>query len=357
MVDYLAAFITGLTTGGLSCLAVQGGLLTSSIARQVEKDVQHSISSKAGKKGRQSDGALADGMTQNARSATAILVFLFAKLGVYTGLGLLMGWIGSAFQFTPVMRGWFQFAIGIFMLGNALRMLNVHPIFRYFSFEPPSFVTRFIRRTARNSRDDFITPAFLGLLTVFIPCGVTQAILALALGTGNAVQGAMLMFAFTLGTSPVFFILAYLFTRLGARLERGFLVLTAVLVLVLGLVSVDSGLNLLGSPVSITRLIAPDSTQQASLNVADETAVVRIHVENARYSPNVIYTQAGVPIRLELVTDNVHSCTRAFTIPALDIAKLLPATGTEVVEIPPQKAGKLTFTCSMGMYTGEIVFQ
>src|SRR5574342_121073 len=39
------AFITGLTTGGLSCLAVQGGLLASSLAHQIEQDylaqVQH----------------------------------------------------------------------------------------------------------------------------------------------------------------------------------------------------------------------------------------------------------------------------------------------------------------------------
>src|SRR5215213_10103193 len=32
------AFITGLTTGGLSCLAVQGGLLASSQAHQIEQD-------------------------------------------------------------------------------------------------------------------------------------------------------------------------------------------------------------------------------------------------------------------------------------------------------------------------------
>src|SRR6185369_10947264 len=32
------AFITGLTTGGLSCLAVQGGLLASSLAHQIEQD-------------------------------------------------------------------------------------------------------------------------------------------------------------------------------------------------------------------------------------------------------------------------------------------------------------------------------
>ena len=31
----VVAFITGITTGGLSCLAVQGGLLASSLAHQI----------------------------------------------------------------------------------------------------------------------------------------------------------------------------------------------------------------------------------------------------------------------------------------------------------------------------------
>ncbi len=35
----LIAFITGLTTGGLSCLAIQGGLLTASLANQLEQDM------------------------------------------------------------------------------------------------------------------------------------------------------------------------------------------------------------------------------------------------------------------------------------------------------------------------------
>ncbi|TLN24299.1 hypothetical protein FDZ74_02975 [bacterium] len=356
MVDYLTAFITGLTTGGLSCLAVQGGLLTSSITRQVEKDVEQSIAAKAAKKGRQNVQAGA-GSTQNGRSAAAIAVFLLTKLAAYTAMGFLLGWLGSAFQLTPAMRGWFQLIIGVFLLGNALRMFNVHPIFRYFSFEPPSFITRYIRRTARNSQGDFLTPAFLGLLTVFIPCGVTQSIMALALSTGSPLQGALLMFAFTLGTSPVFFVLAYLFTSLGSKLERGFLVVTAVLVLILSLVSMDSGLNLLGSPLSISRLVAPISAQQNDLAANPASDVIQINVENGRYSPNVVYAKAGVPVRLELVTDNTQSCTRAFTIPALDVAKILPKSGTTVVEIPSQKAGEMSFTCSMGMYSGVIIFQ
>src|SRR5215207_10642340 len=38
MSQLIVAFITGLTTGGLSCLAVQGGLLASSLAHQIEQD-------------------------------------------------------------------------------------------------------------------------------------------------------------------------------------------------------------------------------------------------------------------------------------------------------------------------------
>ena len=39
MTSLLVAFITGFTTGGLSCMAVQGGLLASSLANQIEKDL------------------------------------------------------------------------------------------------------------------------------------------------------------------------------------------------------------------------------------------------------------------------------------------------------------------------------
>ena len=39
MNQLIVAFITGLTTGGLSCLAVQGGLLTSSLEQQGIKQV------------------------------------------------------------------------------------------------------------------------------------------------------------------------------------------------------------------------------------------------------------------------------------------------------------------------------
>ena len=89
------------------------------------------------------------------------MLFLAAKLVAYTLLGFLLGLLGSVLQLTATLRAVLQFTIGLFMVGTALRILNVHPIFRYFVLEPPSAVTRFIRRKAKDEASA-VTPLFLG---------------------------------------------------------------------------------------------------------------------------------------------------------------------------------------------------
>lgn len=348
------AFITGITTGGLSCLAVQGGLLASSLAYQIEQDYAGHVVSR-GKKANQN--------VVHTNTALPIFLFLVAKLVAYTLLGALLGWLGSYLTLSPVTRAILMIAVGLFMVGNALRMFNIHPIFRYFSIEPPKFITRYIRKTAKGT--DTATPIFLGLLTVFIPCGVTQAMMATALGTGSIAMGAALMFAFTLGTSPVFFIVAYLTTELGSRLEKFFMRFVAVLVLILGFVTLNGGLNVLGSPLSfqnLTRNWFPANS--GSMPVADSPqpaasgGEITLQVENEGYFPTTLKAPANQSLTLNLITNETYSCARDFVIPALDFYELLPDTGTVQVNIPAQKAGStLLFTCSMGMYTGQIIFE
>src|SRR5512145_3099124 len=287
----MVAFITGLTTGGLSCLAVQGGLLASSLVHQIEQDFleQSTHQTKRGKKSH-----------PQKRSSTAlpILLFLVAKIVAYTLLGILLGWLGSFLTLSPLTRAFLMIAIGVFMVGNALRMFNVHPIFRYFSVEPPKFITRYIRRTSKGT--DTFTPLFLGALTVFIPCGVTQAMMAAALATGSPLTGAAMMFAFTLGTSPVFFIVAYLTTELGARLEKFFMRFVAAVVLVLGLVTLESGLNVMGSPLSVqnmARSLLPSGGESAPETAAAAPAAANgelvLQVENEGYFPQTLKAPAG----------------------------------------------------------------
>jgi sulfite exporter TauE/SafE len=357
MSQLMVAFVTGLTTGGLSCLAVQGGLLAGTLAHQIEEDyTQQAVQKKTSRKNKTQTPV-------RTNAALPILLFLGAKIVAYTLLGALLGLLGSYLSLSPTTRAILMIAIGVFMVGNALRMFNVHPIFRYFSFEPPKFITRYIRRTAKGT--DNLTPLFLGALTVFIPCGVTQAMMAVALGTGSAVMGAALMFAFTLGTSPVFFVIAYLTTELGSRMEKYFMRFVAVVVLVLGLVTVNGGLNILGSPLSfqnMTRGLVPSVDASASRTGSSAPVAANgeliLQVENDGYFPQTLKAPAAQDVTLNLVTNKTYSCSRDFVIPALNFYQLLPDTGTVQVSIPAQEKGsKLYFTCSMGMYTGQIVFE
>ncbi len=400
MTEIFLAFITGLTTGGLSCLAVQGGLLASSLAYQLEQDITPSSP---------------DGKPNQPRVALPILLFLAAKLVAYTILGFFLGMLGSVLQLTPLSRAILFIAIGIFMIGNALRMFNVHPIFRYFVFEPPSFITRYIRRRSKSGATWF-TPLFLGTLTVLIPCGVTQAMMAVALGSGSPAFGAAVMFSFILGTTPVFFSLAYFAAKLGARMEKAFMRVVAIVLLILGIFSIDSGLNLMGSPYSFGNLrrvllpagvlsqaslvgaepvqaaaptadaddgvgfgkpcgcgmmnrsglrqqgpaaqATPQSNAAAAATQAPGAAALTLNARNDGYQPADIRAPANTPLTLNVVTENTVSCSRAFVIPALNVEVLLPETGTTPINIPAQKPGTvMRFSCSMGMYTGQITFE
>lgn len=366
MVNLLVAFITGLTTGGLSCLAVQGGLLASSLSHQIEKDIQNQLPKTRKERRKRRNAAQKSGQT-----AAPIAAFLAAKLLAYTLLGYLLGLAGQMFQLSPVSRAIFQIAIGIFMLGTALRMLNVHPFFRHFVIEPPAFLRRKLRKAAANgSESPLAAPLFLGFLTVLIPCGVTQAMMAVALATGDPLQGAALMFAFTLGTSPVFFAVTYFAARLGKKLEKSFNRVAAVIILVLAIVTIDSGITLAGSPVSLSRwaggifdpssqvIAAPAGMMNTDGSVAEgDGTIVTINVKNGGYEPAVVHAKAGTAVTLRFVSNKVRSCSLALIIPALDVFEILDPTGVREINVPAQEAGtRMPYSCSMGMYSGTIVF-
>src|SRR3990172_7330022 len=98
--DLGVVFITGLTVGGLTCLAVQGGLLASVIAAREEEEVEKGVN------------------TRNTVFPT--LAFLVAKLVAYTLLGFLLGAFGSAIGINQKVQIIMQAAAGIYMVAIAL---------------------------------------------------------------------------------------------------------------------------------------------------------------------------------------------------------------------------------------------
>lgn len=317
------ALITGLTTGGISCFAVQGGLLASSLAQSGPLE-------KVGK----SDKYIHVG------------VFIFFKLLAYSLLGLILGLIGSSFVIAPRIQAVFQFLVALFLLATAGRLLNLHPVFRYFVIQPPTFIYRFAKKHSQT--ESFFAPAFLGLLTILLPCGVTQAMMLVAIASGSPLLGAGIMFAFVLGTSPVFFLLGAVSVEMLKK--KAFAVIAAVVILILGLISLNSGLALWGSSFTFQNLFQGRSGTSANINRGIQE--VTINITPRGYLADVTTLKVGVPVRLKLVTNSVYSCARSFSIPSLNIVKNMPATGTEVIKFIPKKVGRITYTCTMGMYTG-----
>jgi len=328
-------FLTGLTTGGLTCLALQGGLLATAIAAQRDTQI-------TGIKG--------------ALLPTAI--FLAAKIVAYTLVGFLLGLFGSFFQLSITTQVIIQFLVGTFMIVTALRMLDVHPLFRRFVLTPPKAVFKLMRNNAKSG--SYFSPLILGLATVFLPCGTTQAMEIQAIGAGNAIMGAAIMLAFTLGTAPLFFVLGSVATQFSRSLEKYVYPVAAGLVLILGIMAIDNGLTLSGSDftlkkfwASATQMNTPVLGTTSIINGQKQTAAVSVYATG--YKPDRISVKPDLPITLNIITNKTQGCTRGITFPKLGIQKLLPETGTTAIELPPLKKGeKLAFTCSMGMYPGTI---
>ena len=341
-VNLLVAFLTGLTAGGVGCLATQSGLLAGSLSRHFER---HS-----------------PGEASRPRVGRTISLFLIAKLIAYTILGLLLGGFGSFLQLTPRVRAFLMIAVGGFIAGNGLRMLGVHPVFRWFVFEAPHAVTRLVRRTSKNGGASPVTPIILGTMTVLLPCGISQAMMAAALGSGDPLQGGALLFAFTLGTTPLFFSVAYCAGRLGAVLEARCTKVVATILLGLGLVSIVHGLNLAGLPVSFPYAAegsASESVPRASVSTrGSENGVGRtIAVSDDEFKPKVLHLPADRQVTLVWATRDTSCCGRSVVVPGLDYMVFLPPTGRVPMTIAPQKPGTILFySCATGRNTGRLIF-
>ncbi len=333
-------FLTGLLTGGLTCLAVQGGLLASSIAQREEERLKEKAKS---------------------GHALPILAFLVAKLVAYTLLGFLLGWFGSLFQLTLTVRVIIQFVVVVFMFGTAFNLLDLHPIFRYFVIQPPKFLTRMVRKQSKSA--DFFGPAILGGFTVFIPCGTTQAMMALAIASGNPGLGALTMFLFILGTTPLFFILGYFATKLGDVLHQKFMKIAAIFILILAFYNLDGALALTGTPYTFSNMWSKtvcfftlcdiQGGNQGKQEVATDKPV--IDITSFGYSPNEITVKANSSISLKVENTGGNGCIQAFTIPSLGLQRVIPVGGSELFTFNSGAKGQqIPFMCSMGMYRGVI---
>ncbi len=327
-------FLTGLTTGGLSCLAVQGGLLVSLVANLKTK---------------QSNSRL------DFLDWLPVVMFLGSKAAAYTVLGLLLGLFGSKISLNLTVSAIFQVFTALFMFGTAMNLLNVHPIFRYLTITPPRFVRRLFKSTKQG--EALFTPMILGTMTILIPCGVTQAMEVLAINSGNPLQGALIMLFFVLGTVPLFILFGLSTARFSEAWQSSFSRVASVLLIVFSLYIFNSSLILFNSPLTLASITRPvtwffSDERFSQANAQPLTNKVTISINNSGYSPRYFRVKAGQPVELTLISNNVRSCALSFVFKAFNLRAVLAPTDKKTFTFTPTKPGRYTYSCSMGMYSG-----
>lgn len=343
--NLLAVLVTGLFAGGVSCAAVQGGLLAALITRQ------HAARGDAGGSAASETGSWTQRLADDLAPVGG---FLAGKLAAHAALGAALGALGSVVQLSIHARTGLQIGAGLLVITFGLAQLGV-PGFRRIVITPPASWTRIVRGRARSQTA--LAPALLGVATILLPCGVTLSVEALALASGSPWQGAAIMAVFVAGTSPLFAILGYA-ARKAAGLWQGRLVAaTGVAVIAMGLYTLNGGLELAGSPLAASRISGAFSGTTA---VADASATsvtnghqqVVITASESGYSPRITKITAGLPTTLIVHSEGASGCVRGFVIK--DNETVLPETGDTRIDLGTPTKGDLSYACGMGMFTGTI---
>jgi sulfite exporter TauE/SafE/plastocyanin domain-containing protein len=272
------------------------------------------------------------------------------RLISYTAVGVIVGALGSVITISGRFQGAVQFVAGIFMVIMGINMLGLFTALRRFVPQMPKIFTQKIegQKTGRG-------PLVVGFLNGFMPCGPLQAMQLYALSAGSPIKGGISMFLFCAGTIPLMFALGTASSVLsgvkGQAFSRRVMQIGAVLVAALGLIMFSNGWSLSGHSVKqVSAESAGNDFIKASKNGVQ---VVNSALQPGRYP--AITVKQGVPVSwiINAPPGSINGCNNRMIIREYGIQHAFKY-GDNVIEFIPVKAGKLRYSCWMGMIKSTI---
>lgn len=209
---YLMAFVGGLA-GSLHCIGMCG-VFPTSLARTGGAD------------------ALRRQLLYNAGRLNT-LAFVGALSGAFGAAVAATGPFRTAERVLAVAAGTLMVAIGLEMLGLVGR----------FSARAAALTQRTLTRWLSGvlASPSPAAPLALGIFNAFLPCQLIYAFAARAAATASALDGALLMLAFGLGTIPAMLTLGMTRVLAGPRVRLQLSRVSGVLVIVFGIVTLLRG--------------------------------------------------------------------------------------------------------------------
>ncbi len=197
-------------------------------------------------------GAVAAVATQRGASSGASVfarhgLYQLGRLVAYLVLGALAGQVGAWLNVWSSGTGWQRLGAWVSFVVMALWAVTViapsvtawwrqrRPDVASSRLAGGTRVGGFSRVVALAARlPSSLRAGLLGLATGLLPCGWLYGFVAMAVGTGSALSGALLLGAFWLGAVPVLSGASVLVSRLGARARGLYPAVAALVLLVVG---------------------------------------------------------------------------------------------------------------------------
>ena len=326
--DWMSAFPVARAGMSLGMLLVLG-LMTSLHCVAMCGGINIAQSASAAQKGR--------------RPARANLMYNLGRVISYTVIGGVVGALGMAISISSSVKACIQIAAAAFMLIMALNLLGGFAWLRRFTLSMPKGLSqRILGRSAGHS--SFI----IGLANGLMPCGPLQSMQLYALSTGSWWMGALSMLCFSLGTVPLMLCIGLIGGKLNQRFARPMRIVSAILVVLMGMSMLVSGLALAGVGVAATPM-GEDGV------AAVQGGVQYVYSEIDYGSYPAITVQTGVPVEWTIHAEEgkLTGCNNEIVIPAYGLTVPLQP-GDNLVEFTPTQTGVIPYTCWMGMIRSSI---
>lgn len=325
-----AIFVIGLTASASSCLALVGGLLLSVSAKWVESHPKAS----------------------HWEKFVPLLNFNLGRVAGYFVFGGLTGLLGHVLLPSVRATGVLQMLIALVMIVLGLNILHIVPK-KYCRVPLPQALMKRIRKLGES--DNVFAASALGAVTYFVPCGFTQSMQLLALGSGSFIGGAVIMLVFALGTLPSLLGISAVGSFTEGKIGKFFLVFAGTMSIFLGVMNVRTGFALTG--VSMHSLIpCCSASETADPNVTIDKngqQIISVTVQNEGYNEPTFTVQGGMPTWIYATAPSqLSGCLSQMAIPAFNVLQPVNQGPNWIGPVTPTK--DFEFMCSMGMFRAQV---
>jgi sulfite exporter TauE/SafE len=329
----VVAGLLGLAAGVSTCMALTGGLVLALSAAFAA-----------------SRPATAD--TSIALRLRPTVVFLGGRVGGFAVLGAVLGAVGSAVVLPSIVVAALMIVVAVVMTILGVRLTGLSPRIAAWSPTLPSGLGRQLGLDEGDvTRYSDARAAVLGGATFFLPCGFTQAVQVYALSTGSPLFAGAIMAVFALGTAPGLLALGGLPAVLPSGMRPAVLRLVGVVVIGFAVVNATAGLRLVGvSPTFGSTDVAGPVPQ---VTIEDGVQVLRTTQVGNGYRPANATLYAGMPTRWIVDSRESQSCAVFLEVPSLGLSVTLQP-GENTIDLPALQPGRVSYSCSMGMYGGQL---